>query len=618
MYQSTYFIEKSTNTFADNLTAFGLAFVLNAIANGRSEIRMEDKGYAFAVVCEPAIQEEWVETCKFFVGAPLLVTIDSKETKKQGKIIKTLKGPKLELAKLPEPDGNMILDYQTEKQIKDDFFAWVKVLSPEDKKRWRNGEIQPPSSPHPHWEIFRAVNPNALQSYNMPLGVWWQAQTIFPDLLKILLVMVSSVPNGIHNAEKDWVIVCNEKGLEKAREVTANQLVNPSQGKGSNSAKTEWRDPNNVKGFWLIEWLKTVGLFYGSYTRIVANPKDPRNAKDRKTYVLSPSRLGWNVHQQVMKHFRHAMSVSQTAIKMDVLVSLLYTEAFLKHYENARTEDLGEDIFGEPPANLVSGMQMAFYKNLGNANAVMNIASVNLPRWVAPHNPEQLTEFQASLDEHASIVRSLDETRGEQSALLSNYRDFLSGSQFDSFFEFTNAYSGFVMSQLERKKFVRPFSIPTLEVLFMNSEDKTYSEIMQNEGFRNIAYAIRHSTVSLQNAKKFRKPATDIRYGLGQQLARKAAYPDDFLAELGEFLHLYNAENAQLREKNRNPFRTDVRMADLEEIVKLVDRFGSKVVCNMLVAFGYATEARSKDKTESVEQEFDDAQIDEEESSDEE
>jgi len=137
---------------------------------------------------------------------------------------------------------------------------------------------------------------------------------------------------------------------------------------------------------------------------------------------------------------------------------------------------------------------------------------------------------------------------------------------------------------------------------------------MRNGCFRNISHAIRHSTVSLQNAKKFRKPATDIRYGLGQQLARKAAYPDDFLAELGEFLHLYNAENAQLREKDRNPFRSDVRMEDMEEIVKLVDRFGSKVVCNMLVAFGYATEARSKDKSESVAQELDDTQADEEES----
>ncbi len=618
MYQSTYFIEKSTNTFADNLAVFGLAFVLNAIADGRVKVRMEDKGYAFAAICEPEIRQEWVENCKFFVGAPLLITVDTAATKQQGRITKTIKGTKLDLARLPEPDGYSLLDYQTEKKNKDDFFAWVKALSPDDKKKWRNGEIQPPSSPHQNWEIFRAVNPGALQSYNVPLGIWWQAQTVFPDLLKILLAMVANTPNDTEGAEKAWSALCREIGYERTKPASANQLINPSQGKGINNDKAIWNAPKNINSFWLLEWLKTVGLFYGSYTRIVANPKDPRNAKDRKTYVLSPSRLGWSVHQQVMKHFRQAMSASQTAIKMDVLVSLQYTQAFLKHYEEARVDDLGEDIFGEPPADLVSGMQMAFYKNLGNSPAVMNIASVNLPRWVAPHNPEQLTEFQASLDEHISIVRNLDETRGEQFALLSNYRDFISGDQLDAFFEFTNAYSGFVISQLERKKFVRPFSIPTLEVLFMNSEDKKYSEIMQNEGFRNIAYAIRHSTVSLQNAKKFRKPATDIRYGLGQQLARKAAYPDDFLAELGEFLHLYNAENAQLREKDRNPFRSDIRMEDMEEIVKLVDFFGSKVVCNMLVAFGYATEARSKEKSESIEQELDDTQADEEESGDEE
>ena len=152
----------------------------------------------------------------------------------------------------------------------------------------------------------------------------------------------------------------------------------------------------------------------------------------------------------------------------------------------------------------------------------------------------------------------------------------------------------------------------------MNHKDKLYSEIMQNEGFRNIAYAIRHSTVSLQKAKRLRKPATDIRYGLGQQLARKAAYPADFLAELSEFLHLYNAENAQLREKDRNPFRKDVRTEDIEEIVDLVDRFGSKVVCNMLVAFGYATEARPKEAPAEEEGQVDEGQSDDEETTEEE
>lgn len=123
-----------------------------------------------------------------------------------------------------------------------------------------------------------------------------------------------------------------------------------------------------------------------------------------------------------------------------------------------------------------------------------------------------------------------------------------------------------------------------------NNDQPTFSQIVQNEGFKNVAYAIRHSTVVPQSRKRRSKPVVDVRYGLGQQLARKAAYPAEFLAELTEFLHLYNAENAQLRENNRNPFRKNVTTADIEAITALVDQFGSKVVCNMLVAYGYARE----------------------------
>ncbi len=127
----------------------------------------------------------------------------------------------------------------------------------------------------------------------------------------------------------------------------------------------------------------------------------------------------------------------------------------------------------------------------------------------------------------------------------------------------------------------------------MNSDDPelTFRAILQNEGFKNIAYAIRHSTVVPQARKgKGKKPVVAVRYGLGQQLTRKAAYPAEFLAEIAEFIHLYNAENSQLRENKREPFRKNVTTADIEALTELVDQFGSKVVCNMLVAYGYARE----------------------------
>jgi len=82
------------------------------------KIRMEDKGYAFAVVCEPAIRQEvGGENGSFCPAHPLLITVDTAATKKQEKTIKAIKGTKLDFsARLPEPDGYSLLDYQNRKE----------------------------------------------------------------------------------------------------------------------------------------------------------------------------------------------------------------------------------------------------------------------------------------------------------------------------------------------------------------------------------------------------------------------------------------------------------------------------------------------------------------------
>jgi len=595
LFQSIYQIDKSSNTFADNLAAFGLAFVLNAIARDRAQIRLEDHGHTFAVVCEPAIRAEWVAGCNFFVGAPFLITYDKKAQKE------VIKGTTLSPADVPE-EGDLVVDYEAEKEIRQRFFEWRNGLPAEERKKAARGElVQGLPAPHPDWDVFRAINPGSLQGYNSLMAEWWRGQRAFPDLLKVLLQMTAQTPNDLDGAERAWNGICKARGLPKPKDATAIQLLNPAQGKGINSAKTRWRGPNNVKGFWLLEWLKAVGLFHGGLTRTVANPADPRNAKDRKTFVLMPVHLEWGTHQAVMKDFRQGMTGSATAIKLDILAALRYTQALLKHYEGARANDLAAELWGKWPGDLVSGMQTAFYKSLGQSPAVMNMAALALPRWVAPRSPQDLERLRGALDEHLIITRNLDETRGDQFNLLAYYRDFLSANDLEPFFTFTTAYSGFVMSQYERRKYVRLFTTTTLEVLFMNSDGakQSFSRVTQNEGFRNIAYAIRHSTVIPQGRKaRGEKPVVDVRYGLGQQLARKAAYPAEFLAEVAEFIHLYNAENAQLRESGREPFRKNVTAADIDALTMLVDEFGSKVVCNLLIAYGYAQERRTRDTDE--------------------
>ena len=593
MFQTTYYIDKSSNTFADELAAFGLAFVLTSIANRRAKIRLEDQGGAFAIVCEPALRKEWVQDRRFFVGAPFLITFDNKSKTKM------VKGTSIAVNDVSGMGAEVAVDYQVEKDIRANYFTWLNALSAENRRKVMRGELRQedgapvgPPPPNADWDLFRAINPGALQSYNALMAEWWKGQVAFPELLKALLQMTAQTPNDLEGAEKTWAKACKDHGLEKPKDVTASQLLNPAQGKGVNSSKAEWRAPGNVKGFWLLEWLKIVGLHYGGITRVI------RNTKDRKTYVLTPVRLGWGEHTDIMVKFQKAMVGSDSAVKLDIFAALRYTQALLDHFQDAREKDEVAEFFGHGAKDFVSGLHTAFYKSLGNSAATMNMASINLPAWVQAHGQSDLAQLYGTLEEHMVIVRSLDESRGDQFDLLCQYRDFLSANDLTPFFQFTTAYSSFIISQYERRKYVRPFTTTTLEVLFMNSDgaQHTYSQIVQDEGLKNVAYAIRHSTVVPQGRKsKGSKPAVNIRYGLGLQLSRKAAYPTEFLAELAEFIHLYNAENSQLRENKREPFRKNVTTADIDAVTALVDQFGSKLICNMLIAYGYAREPYEPD-----------------------
>lgn len=129
-----------------------------------------------------------------------------------------------------------------------------------------------------------------------------------------------------------------------------------------------------------------------------------------------------------------------------------------------------------------------------------------------------------------------------------------------------------------------------------------YAEILEDEGFRNIAYAIRASTVIAQYQKAQGNRKYDVRYGLGQELARKSRYEADFITALSDFMFKFNAENAQVMEVTkgqRPPYRRSIQTSDIESVVALIDRFGSEIIANLLIAFGYARQPRKNDAGEA-------------------
>lgn len=581
---SSLFVDKTTGTFADPLLAYGLAVVAHDILQrtagpARPAVRLSDQGAYYRLDCTPELDEERGAAMPApYTPAPAIRTV------------------KKAAAIPPDMPPQSLVDYEAEKDRRAEFFALRDALSKEDLAALRRGEDRPAlaalrgQEPHEHWDIFRAINPAALDGYNKLMTQWWTVQQALPEVLALLHRLFSRTPNDLEQAACAWKALDKAHGWGIAAGATAAQIYNPSQGKGQNRAKADKLQMGNVDSFWLLEWLKAVGFYHAALTRQM------RGVKDRKTYVLAPVDIDLDEHRWIMRIFRERMARSETAVRADVLAAIRYTQALLQFAGQPEGAGLKARLFQcRQPARLVAGFHGAFYKDLGNAVVAMNISFLGLPAWIQVQNEADVAEMIEVLAEHEAIARQFEESHGDAYNLLLLYRDFISGSDLQPFFEFTTAYSGYVMGQRERPGGrARQLTVESLRRLIMNgAEGPRLSKILESPGFRNIAYAIRQATVTAQYRKQQGDRRYDVRYGLGQQLARKAAYPQEFVAELAAFLALYNAENAKVMESRPGPYRRSVQTTDIDEIVALMDEFGDpRLICNLLIAYGYAREHR--------------------------
>jgi hypothetical protein len=588
----TLLIDKSTGTFADPLLAYGLAVVVSDVlrrtdGRGRPSVRLSDQGSYYRLDCTPALDDARLAA----LSAPYVPTV----------VIRTAKNA----AKLPtDLPPQTVVDYEAERDKRAVFFEIRNNLPKEAKVALARGKDHPAlaalrgQEPHEHWDIFRAINPPALIGYNKLMTQWWVIQEALPEVLALLRDLFTQTPNDLAAAVAAWKKLDKAHGWGIKAETTAAQIYNPSQGKGQNRAKADKLQMDNIKdAFWLMEWLKAVGFYHAALT------KQLRGVKDRKTYVLAPAEIDLGESDKIMRAFQGRMVRAETAIRSDVLASIRYTQAMLEFTSQREGASLKARLFKHrQPSRVVSGFYSTFYKNLGQSLATMNLSFIGLPGWIRVEGEGDVEDALNVLAEHEAVVRQFDESHGDAYNLLLLYRDFLSGNDLRPFFEFTTVYSGYIVSHRERPGGrARQFTTTNLRRLIMNSQEGPHlSRILETPGFQNIAYAIRQATVTAQYRKQQGDRRYDVRYGLGQQLARKAAYPNEFIAELADFLAKYNAENAQVMEKNRpGRYRRSIRTSDIDDIVALIDEFGdSRLICNLLVAYGYARVPREDDSEE--------------------
>lgn len=575
MYQKTYFMPKSTGSYADTLAAFGLAVILHEIyeqTNGRgsgNKICIHDAGPYYEISLPNALKAEWIEKCSFFTPARPIRTVKQSVNE-------------IDFAWDYDEEWNKFNRYrEAQKKLK-------KTIA--DESPIQNFDELGPS---PEFWVIAFIGDwrmQALSIYNSLILQWYATREYLKENLCAILQLSTMPDINIDMISKEWSNSLKKAGLKT--EITASQLFNPIQGKGQNRSKANALVMSNLKSFWLVEFLKAVGAWNCIVPRIV------RNGSDRKIYVLSPITLSFGIHEKIFRNFAECL-YNDTAVKMDIQAALLYTNDLLKYSLAGQEDELDFEAIG--PENVVAGFYTATYKLLSrNAYTMMNMGFIGLPRWTGEvRTRARVNDLQEITKEHLELIRTIDEERSEGYNLLVFYRDFLSGGQLGTFFDFTSGYSQYLIHEFEQKHFwVRQFTTTNLRRLFMGTEPQLI-EILENEGFRNIAYAIRHSTIIPQYLKQKGSTLYDVRYGLGMELKRKAAYSQEFLTTLASFVHEYNQENVQKVESKKQPQRRkNVCTSDLEGIIKLVDKFGSELVCNLLVAYGYARDPREENETE--------------------
>ena len=509
----------------------------------------------------------------------------------------------------PAPTHLSIIDYEAERMHNQHYYDRLKVLQKEGisiKQLSDDGRAELEAmAPREFWPVVALINQmSAISAYNKAVERWAACASVFPQVVDVLLTLFDGKPRAIERAETQWQKLAKQYGLEQSPALPATQIVNPEQGKGANRAKADALTIGGMDGFWLLEYFKYVGLY------VTALPRTVRTLKDRKTYIVVPSRdgLAFGVHQNIFTLFQKELWAN-SSVKMDILAVLGYTRLLVSEWEGAQLSSGRR----RRPSDYVEGLAIASYKDLGSAFAVMNVAILRLPDWVPwPSSVDQATTIRERIiDAHLMMIRMLDEKKSEEERLLRSYRDFLSSRDphLSAFFDFTTDYARHAMRRMSKRQPVFRLSVSHIKEIVMANEPRRAREgllplaaILESQGFRNIATAIRLSTVTQQYYKAKHDDSTyDIRYGLADDLRRHSRNRDEFVAALSDFLGDYLKENARVMERmlkqgnenyrKRIPVSTD----DLTEIAALIDTYGAPTIANLLIAYGYARDTREKD-----------------------
>ena len=609
------YVDKASETGADQLLAAGLAKLVYRIMEKEDRrVVLRDRGSHYQITIAPAITAGHLAALgPIRLVAPLVTAKKLEKAEGSGRTLE---------------DGFL---YDAARAVRTQYNATRKLLTgklrgPDARLRFPDelkallGELEAPDSRLPTYDTMNAFK--VADSVNALATTWARLPPeAYCALVAALLATFARIPNDLDGLEVRWKEIAKHYGLQDKALVTQLQMTNPAAGKGANRAKSNGISMGNLETPWPLELLRVAGYFMLAASVTVQTGRG-ENTKDRKTYILRPEQVEITRLDAMMSDFREVLWAS-TAVKLDIMAVLRFAQVFLARRRLQLSSEHSECVDEEDIATLtrlVQGFDVVLSKDMGSALATMNMATINVPQWLPRADDVPAADgVLRLLDEHLDVVRAIGdrgpgkgtEEASEEYDLLRHYRDFLSSrGDFSAFFAFTSAYGPYILAQRGHNRRAVQLSTTNLEVIMQTS---SYREITANLGFQDIADCIRQATVTEQyRASVLRQGRYEIRYGLGQDLARAARDNKEFLIALSGFLRAYGAENAREEEKLANRYEGKIpeevrkslrpapRTGDIDEVVRLVDTHGADLVCSLLLAYGYARKGDPRQRRDDV------------------
>jgi len=563
---SNFKIKKVTGTYSDTIEAFGLANLLNEIQNRlnlkRPKLYFEDKDLYYEIISQPEISLEEIKSLTYF---PLFqyVIRESKDF-------------------FTEP----YFDYEYQRKLKKEKQELIQTAYKEFKGKEKAQLLKERLTKiekiyteekyvSPQLDVYTQIATN-----NNFIGFEKLYQNIssnkdhFSEIIKAILDYYSEKEVSL-----DYKVL---KSFDTS--VTALQIYNPNSGKGQNRNKASGAGTGGVKSIWISETMKVSG----SITNMLCQPVKVGSSYDLKVVVPNFKKAEYSKLQQITLSFKKNIK-GNTPLKVDILNLLIINKQLIENtdeYHNFKAK------------NILSGLHSTYQKDLGQNKAVVNIAELQTPNFIEFNTEDEAKDWVDFLKEQIMIIGSIEEL-GDATQGLIAYRTFLTSSHFQSWSKFIFWYSAHLMANFSKNKFTLPIKESSLNKYLKNTvmSDFKISEIISNEGFQKVAYAIRKSTVSLQYTPKDQRKF-EIRYGLAQTLQNKSKSKNDLAEFIGEFIGTYNAETARSVEKTNNYLRANVRENELNLFYELLDKFPSKIVGALLASYGFALAEKEASKAD--------------------